>query len=137
MGGVGKRGAALEQGWEARLGGSGLKVLCGWSWVPLPGSNEGPGSPGWPWSEGALFLPESFSEEEVGADPRQLGGAEGPGREEEPWTLRPGFSVSHRLFPCVRVHVRLLCRIPSLSSLLWGHGAYSWFTARSASLNNP
>ena len=129
MGGVGERGVALEQGWEARLGGSGLKVLGGWSRVPLPGSSEGPCSSGWPWSEDAVFLPESFSEEEVGADPRQLGGAEGPGGEEEPWTLRAGFSVSRRLFPRVRVRVRVLCRIPSSSSRLWGHGAYSWFKA--------
>lgn len=102
-------------------------MLGEWSWVPLPRSSEGLGSPGRPWSEDAVFLPESFSEEEVGADPRERGGAEGPGGEEEPWTLRPGFSVSCRLFPCVHVHVRMLCRIPSLSSLLWGHGAYSWF----------
>lgn len=77
-----------------------------------------------------MFLPESFSKEEVGADPRELGGAWGPGAEEELWTPRAGFSVSRRLFPCVCVGVRVLCRDSSLSSLLWGHGAHSWLTAR-------
>lgn len=33
MGGVGKHGATLEWGWEARLGGSGLQVLGGWTQV--------------------------------------------------------------------------------------------------------
>lgn len=43
MGGVGKHGATLEWGWEARLGGSGLQVLGGWSWVPVPRYSEGLG----------------------------------------------------------------------------------------------
>lgn len=128
MGRLGKHGVTLEQGWEARLGGSGLQVLGGWSRVPVPGYSEGPGSPGRPGSGGAVFLPESFPKEEVGADPRELGGTGVP--EQRRSSGPPGLAslLAAGSFP-VSVCVRVLCRNSSSSSLLWRHGAHSWFTA--------
>ena len=75
-----------------------------------------------------MFLPESFPKEEVGADPRELGGTGVPERRRS--SGPPGLAslLAAGSFP-VSVCVRVLCRNSSSSSLLWRHGAHSWFTA--------